>query len=302
MSTKALPRFFAAVAALCTLAAAVCGYMGWRWVRPPRHHLSEDLPAGAREVYFPSLDGTRLHAIHLEGRADRATLLICHGYFRSLAEPWQIGKELNQSGYNVLLLDFRASGDSGGRFTTVGYKECWDLLAATHFVRRRFGRSPIGVLGISMGASVAIITSAQSSEIEAVVADSPFSNLEAVMGWKIPDFLPFHRLHPLAWLCIRVGERLSGSRLRDVNPLEHVRPVVPRPLLLIYGERDSYIPPGQREELYSHAAEPKKLWLAPRSDHAQARKDHPEEYMRLVQGWFDRYLSVGSSGSSSDPG
>ncbi len=34
------------------------------------------------------------------------------------------------------------------------------------------------------------------------------------------------------------------------------------------------------------------MWIAPGSDHAVVRRDHPEEYMRRVQAFFDRHLRV----------
>jgi fermentation-respiration switch protein FrsA (DUF1100 family) len=64
----------------------------------------------------------------------------------------------------------------------------------------------------------------------------------------------------------------------------------PRPILFVYGERDSYIPHEQPLELLEAAGEPKEAWMAPGSDHAVARLDHPEEYMRRVLAFFDRYL------------
>ena len=286
------------IIAIAVLVAVPIGYMGWRWVRPPRRLPPDGInKADAQDVYLTSLDGTRLHAVYLEGKPEYATIILCHGYFQSLSEPWQVGIDLNKDGYNIFLLDFRASGSSGGRFTTVGYKESWDILAASRFVSEHYGRGPIGVFGISMGAASAIIAAARSEEIAAVVADSSFSNLEAVMRWKIPDFMPFYRLSFLAWLCIGIGQLLSGLRLRKVCPLEHVAAISPRPLLLIYGEDDSYIPQGQGQELYNRAGQPKKLWIGHGSDHAQARKDYPQEYIDLVKGWFDQYL-MGSSGTS----
>ena len=53
----------------------------------------------------------------MAGRPGCPVLLLCHGYFKSVAEPFGLACELNRLGYHVLLIDFRACGLSDGRFT-----------------------------------------------------------------------------------------------------------------------------------------------------------------------------------------
>ena len=76
---------------------AVAGYL---WVKPPRLLLTEAVPSDVspEEVYFPSRDGLRLHGLYLGGRRDSPALLLCHGYYRSLAEPFPLACELNRRG------------------------------------------------------------------------------------------------------------------------------------------------------------------------------------------------------------
>ncbi len=201
-----------------------------------------------------------------------------------------MGLKVNRAGYNVFLFDFRACGKSGGRFTTVGWKETWDIQAAVRFVGERYGRGPVGVLGISMGAAAAIIAAAKSQEIAALVADSAYAHLEGVMRKKIPEFAPVRWLMPFGWVSVLIGELLAGGRLRRVRPVDYVGRLSPRPVLFIHGERDSYIPHEQPGELFEAAGEPKEIWMAPGSDHAVARLDHPEEYIGRVLAFLDRYL------------
>jgi len=252
---------------------------------------------GQQEVYFPSLDGTRLHGLYIEGREDYPTIVLCHGYIRSLAEPYEIGLALHEAGYNILLLDFRACGKSGGRFTTLGYKETWDVLAAVRYLRDNYRRFPVGVLGISMGASAAIMAAAQSEDIAALVVDSPFAQAADVVHKKVADFVPFPWLEPLAWLSVRIGERLSGARLGEVRPIDCVGRLG-RPILFIYGEKDSYIPSSQPQALCAAAGPEAEVWFAPGADHAMARLDYPQEYRQRVQQFFDRYLLRAEAGAS----
>jgi len=277
-----------ALAAVSALVASA----GYLWVRPFRLLLEEPIPPDvcAEDVYFSSRDGTRLHGLHMAGRPGCPVLLLCHGYFKSVAEPFELACQLNRLGYQVLLIDFRACGLSGGRFTTLGYREVFDVLGAVDYLRARLGDLPIGVLGISMGAVAAIMAAAGCPHIKAMVVDSAYADLESAIGKKLADILRLPFLVSLGWASVRVGEWISQGKVAAVRAVDYVGRFAPRPLLIIYGELDDYLPSEHPQRLFEAANEPKELWLAPSSAHAMARLDHPQEYVRRVQTFFGRYL------------
>jgi len=283
---KVISVVLAALGALVASAA-------YLWVKPPRLLLEEPIPpdVSVEDVHFPSHDGTRLHGLYMVGRPGHPVLLLCHGYFKSVVEPFELACELNRLGYQVLLIDFRACGLSDGRFTTLGYREVLDLLGAVDYLRARLGDLPIGVLGISMGAVAAIMAAAECPDIEALVVDSAYADLESVIGKKLADFLRLPFLVPLGWVSIRLGEWISQGNMAAVRAVDYVDRLAPRPLLIIYGELDDYLPSDHPQRLFDAANEPKELWLAPGSGHAMARLDHPREYVQRVQAFFGRHLS-----------
>jgi dipeptidyl aminopeptidase/acylaminoacyl peptidase len=276
------------LAALAALVASV----GYLWVRPLRLLLEEPIPpdVSVEDVRFASRDGIRLHGLLMAGRPGYPVLLLCHGYFKSVAEPFELACELNRLGYQVLLIDFRACGLSDGRFTTLGYREVLDVLGAVDYLRLRLGDLPIGVLGISMGAVAAIMAAAECPHIKALVIDSAYADLESAIGKNLADYLRLPLLVPLGWASIRLGEWISHGNVAAVRAVDYVGRLAPRPLLLIHGELDDYLSSDHRQRLFDAADEPKELWLAPGSGHAMARLDHPGEYVQRVQAFFGRYL------------
>lgn len=276
---------------LAALGVLVAG-VGYLWVKPFRLRLEEPIPpdVSVEDVYFPSGDGIRLHGLYMAGRAGFPVLLVCHGYFKSLAEPFQMACALNRLGYQLLLIDFRACGRSEGRFTTLGYREVLDVLGAVDYLRARLPDRPIGVVGVSMGAVAAILAAPECPHIRAMVVDSAYADLESAIEGKMTDFLRLSFLLPLGWVSVRVGEWLSGGCVTCVRAVDYVGRFAPRPLLLIYGARDDYLPPDHPQRLFEAAGEPKELWLAPGSGHAMARLDHPREYVERAHAFFSRYL------------
>ena len=286
-----LKVFSAALAALGVLLVGA----GYLWVRPPRLRLKEAIPpdVSVEDVYFASGDGIRLHGLYMGGRSGFPALLVCHGYFKSVAEPFRMGCALNRLGYHILLIDFRACGLSEGRFTTLGYREVLDVVGAVDYLRARLPDRPIGVMGISMGAVTAILAAPQCPAIRAMVVDSAYADLESAIEGKMTDILRLPGLLPLGWVSIRLGEWLSGGCVADVRAVDYVGRFAPRPLFLIYGERDDYLPSDHPQRLFEAAGEPKELWLAPGSGHAMARLDHPQEYVERAHAFFSRHLMPG---------
>jgi pimeloyl-ACP methyl ester carboxylesterase len=272
-------------------------WAGLRWITPPRETAA--LPQGGADreaVEIRSRDGVPLFGLFYPGRQGYGGIVLCHGYWRDLSETHEVGLRLNGEGYNVFMFDFRGCGRSGGRFTTVGYKETWDVLAAVEFMKSRLGGRPLGVLGISMGAAAAVLAAAQTRDIAALALDSLFADLRELVGRRIRDLAPRSWMAPLGWLCVYFGQVLSGGRMQEVRPIDCIAALAPRPILFIYGERDSFIPPDQIQALYATAREPKEMWVAPGSDHAMARLDHSEEYTSRVVSFFRRALSAAASG------
>jgi fermentation-respiration switch protein FrsA (DUF1100 family) len=143
-----------------------------------------------------------------------------------------------------------------------------------------------------MGAAAALRAAADCPAITAVVADSAYADLKDTVRHKTREVLHLPLLVGLGWASIRIGEWLSGGDLAAVRAVDAVGLLSPRPLLLIHGERDDYLPADNAQRLFEAAREPKELWVAPGSGHAMARLDHHGEYVRKVHSFFERWLST----------
>jgi fermentation-respiration switch protein FrsA (DUF1100 family) len=196
-----------------------------------------------------------------------------------------------RDGNNVLIFDYRGHGELIGTPVTLGYQEVQDLLAAVDFVEERIPDPAIGVIGYSMGASVAIMGAARRPEIAAVVADSPFASQRSAVSLHIRRVL--HVWHaPLLELVDVLLGRLNGYHFRDVEPLREVESLAPRPLLLIHGSADSMTDPHDSEALYAAAGEPKELWIAPGVEHCGAYFSDRPGYVERVAAFFRGALSA----------
>jgi pimeloyl-ACP methyl ester carboxylesterase len=150
--------------------------------RKPFEAHPQDFGLQYEDVSFDPRDGEPLlHGWLLPSESDGPAIILVHGIGgqRSADGAVEIAARLVDAGYAVLLFDLRGHGESNGDRVSGGYFERRDVLGAYDFMLER-GTSPgtIGLLGLSMGAGIAIMAAAQEDGIAAVVADTPFADID----------------------------------------------------------------------------------------------------------------------------
>ena len=280
---------------LVAIVAALGLYGAEQLTRPKRSDLEDraerwGLPE-PRHLALTAVDGIALSAWWFHDPAARASVIVCHGHGGNKASGLWVGAALFPR-FNVLLLDLRGHGQSGGERTSVGFLERLDILAAVAWLDEQVGRAPIGVLGISMGGATAILAAAETSRIAAVVADSPFARLRSPVHAAICRRGYPRAVSPLlTWSVCTIASwqvRVRGG----LDPIDVVHRIAPRPLFIIHGEADWLIPVENAHDLYRRAGEPKELWVVPGVDHACVPQAEPRVYSERVAAFFERWLLV----------
>jgi uncharacterized protein len=257
---------------------------------------TDEPPAGTvEEVSFPSAQDE----VPLSGwffRSSSATpaptLVLCHGVWTGRRECLPMAIRFHQAGYNVLCFDFRAHGLSGGRFTSVGQHETKDVLGAIEYLRTRPEVDPlrIGVVGFSMGAVASIKAAALCPEIAAVVADSAYATFVDAVRYSFRQVavLPHYPFAPLALRCARWIVNADASQLR---PVDVIRDISPRPVLITHGALDEIVPARHAVLLFQAAEEPKEIWMVPDAGHVGARDTDPDGYFDRIEAFLRQALA-----------
>jgi fermentation-respiration switch protein FrsA (DUF1100 family) len=235
-----------------------------------------------QDIELTTSDGVTLSAWYTPPK-NGAVILVAHGYNGNRVANQHV--MFAKHGYGVLAWDFRAHGLSGGEISTLGYYEQLDVEAALDYTLAQPGVEHIGAWGGSMGAATVILTAADRSEIEAVVADSAFPSLEDVMKLNTFDFMrPF---------VIFSWEHNTGARVDEVRPVDEIGRISPRPVFIIDGWNGAAVVMNSPYRLYDAAKEPKELWVEDGVPHLNMYSLFPEEYEERVQKFFDENLKDG---------
>ncbi len=257
-----------------------------------------DFGLSGETVTFPSQDGIPLKAWWLPAATPpRETVIVAHGidHTRQVMLPRAVF--LVHGGYDVLALDLRGHGESGGTVVSPGLLESRDVLGAVRYVRSRGNNRPIVLLGVSYGAAAVLIAAADSPEISAVIADGAF-----LTGRDLFEDISRHYLNDAGmklWMrALFLGASCPGLvsatslvyRLRtgvDLGPdLVTVMPAVRRievPVLLISGERDWIAPTAKtRQILAALPGDRKELAIIPGAVHDTTYSAAPQVYSAAV--------------------
>lgn len=244
------------------------------------------------EVAFRTEDGLLLRGWWLPAPEAQRTVIAFHGHRGARHHCVGIGAALWRTGANVLLFDHRGRGSSEGELMSLGYFETFDALAVIDYCLARAPGVPLGLIGYSMGAAVALMAAARDRRVGAVVADSPFASER-----ELVRFLLRRQMGPIHPPVIALTERLLPYDPGKVEPLREIAKIAPRACLLVHGLHDETCDPKDSVRLYEAAGDPRELWLLEGAGHCDAYFADREAYCERVGAFFEEHLyRTGRSG------
>ena len=185
----------------------------------------------------------------------KGTVVLFHGLNNSKSSSIQESNEFRFMGYNVMLVDFRAHGNSEGDVTTIGWKESKDVKVAYDWLVQK-GEDKIFLWGFSMG-SVAVLkaTAENNLKVKGVILEMPFGSLLQHMKGRAPTFgfpkQPFG-LFVTFWTGVRRG--FNGFSFNMTKYAEQLN----CPVLYQWADKDIYVTKNEAETLFNHIASKQK--------------------------------------------
>lgn len=295
------------LAILILFPAALSTVGGWfaapMFLRPMKRALTPDLireadesfkhTRGHREDFLvQSFDGTLLKGWKVRAEHPNGSwVLLFHGVSDNRIGVVGQSEFLLQNGYDVVMMDMRSHGDSGGAIATYGWLERRDTSAVIDALENSEKPQHLFALGESMGAGIALESAGSDPRIEAVVAEASFANLQEAAydyaGLREYPWLGKTLFAPGAWLMVYRGARLAGFPGTEVSPEKSVAHR-PFPVLIICDAEDHALPCRHSEMIFRAARGPKEFWRVPGAYHTAAFGHEPDEFRRRVLRFFDR--------------
>jgi alpha-beta hydrolase superfamily lysophospholipase len=251
-------RFLLKLLLVPPIAAAIAGWIVAPWFLHPMRRVLTTNSVKNADIAFATVcaqrEDFRVQArdgVSLRGwkvRAKKANgdwVLLFHGVADNRAGVVEHALILLPAGYNVLMMDARAHGESDGPMATYGWIERHDTQAVVDALEASEHPRHLFALGESMGAGIALQSAAIEPRIEAVVAEASFANLREASydyaGLRRFPWLGKTLFAPGTWTMIYRAERIANLPAAEVSPMKAVAARA-FPVLLICDGADVALP------------------------------------------------------------
>lgn len=297
-----MPTLLIAVAVLLAVYFAAA-YTVYRraFVPPPPTYLDDftftpiEFQADYEDVELVTADGVHFGAWYFRQPGSPQTVVVSGGHKGQRQGALGISVALWRKGFNVVLYSYRGMPGSDRAPITFGIKEVLELQAVIAFARKRIPQARIGLLGYSMGAVVSLLGAAGEPGVEALVLDSPFSDLRSLLVERVRASVKLPG-RPFVWLAGLMLRARTGISLGDCSPISVLSSLEKRPLFFIHGGDDRITNVNHSRRLYDAYRGPREIWIVQGAPHAGAYFADRPLYVERVAGFFARHLGLDVSG------
>jgi uncharacterized protein len=269
---------------------------------PPRPAFLDDFTftpfefqADYEDVELTTADGISFGAWHFRQPGSPQTVIVSGGHKGQRQGSLGISAALWRKGFNVIDYSYRGMSGSDRAPVTFGIKEVLELQAVIAFARKRIPNARIGLLGYSMGAVVSLLGAAGEPGVEALVLDSPFSDLRTLLKERVRRAILLPGA-PFVWLAGLMLRLRSRTRLSECSPQAVLSSLEPRPLFFIHGGADDITNVNHSRRLYDAYRGPREIWIVQGAPHTGAYFADRPLYVERVAGFFARHLGLVVSG------
>jgi putative redox protein len=217
-------------------------------------------------------------------------VIVCHGFpvgpidARQSAGtfPQLVERIANEIGFAAMTFTFRGCGDSEGSFSLAGWAS--DLRAAIDELGRRVDLDGLWLVAVSTGGTLAVCVAADDPRVRGVALLSARADFDDLAAH--PRRFLEHAREVGAIRDPRFPSHFDrwARELRQFRPMEAVRKLGERPMLILHGDDDDTVPVVDAR-LFAEAHGSAELRILPGAGH---RLRHDARALAVLLGWLDR--------------
>jgi len=235
-------------------------------------------------VEITAPDGTVLVGHWFEVPRAKRALIAAHGWRSRWYKDFCASFDFyRKQGCSVLYIEQRGQGESGGDHIGFGLTERFDLPLWAEWIEKRCGKElPVYPVGISMGASTVLMSTALDypGNVRGFMADCGFTSVDGIWRHVAEENLhiPYDLIRPVMRLLFRQRFGMEADAQTCPRALVFCR----KPVLLIHGGADSFVPPWMSREACVACGGKKELMIVPGAIHGLSYLVDQPGYERAV--------------------
>jgi alpha-beta hydrolase superfamily lysophospholipase len=228
--------------------------------------------------------------IHSRIKPAKATILLLHGIRSYKEHMLGFAELLANNGYNSIVYDSRAHGESGGRYCTYGFYEHEDVSEFITQSKMRFDEAaPFAIHGTSFGGAVALLAMASDKRIKCGIIVSTFATFEEI-AYDYTKRLTLISSRLLVREVLEYSQQIAKFDVEKIKPEEAAK-LIAQPVLIIHGENDRNVSISYGRRIFENLASPHKEWFPVKNgNHYNLWRVGGDEYRQKHVRFFDKWF------------
>ena len=249
------------------------------------------LQKNGKETEIISKDGLKLRGYEVkQNPKSNVWVIAVHGYMGRGWDMVQYVKKFIEWGYNGLIIDLRAHGNSEGKYIGMGWLDHYDLEMWIDKIIEENNDCKIVLYGISMGAATVSMTTGENipQNVKVAIADCGYTTVWdefKVHLMRIIHVLPF----PLLYAASAMSKIFAGYRFKEASTIKQVKKSR-TPTLFIHGTKDKFVPYSMLNHIYEAASCKKEKLEIEDAAHAESYNINPHKYWGTIQKFIKNYI------------
>jgi len=235
-------------------------------------------------------EGLRLVGKYMDFGFKRACIIIA-GRTESYLYSYYFAKPYKEAGFNVLVIDNRAHGESEGKYLGAGLREYHDILEWGKLLHDKFHNEGIYIHGICIGSATAmyVLTSENCPDYYlGMTADGMYTTFYETFKTHMVDMKK--PVNPFSYFVMKRLQKNIGEDPIHNGPIYSI-PKLKLPLLMIHSKEDVFSLPVKAQELYDKCNSPKKLVWFDKGAHSHIRINNQEKYDETIKEFIKEYIN-----------
>lgn len=245
------------------------------------------------EIYISSNDGLKLHAWYLPAEKSTGRVAIVeHGYTSKALDSSSHAYFFHNQGFDVIMPDHRAHGDSEGDYVGFGILDRYDCLSWINYVKERFGDDVRILLhGTSMGATTVLMASGLPDfpdNVKCIISDCAFTSPHDVFAHILKRDYHLSEF-PVMNINSAMCRKKAGYGFNDYSTLTAMKSNK-CPVLFIHGEDDNFVPTSMVHENYDACQAPKEILVVKNAGHGASAYEDTALYESTEMKFIEKYI------------
>lgn len=217
------------------------------------------------------------------------TIILLHGIRAGKEQMLPKAQLFSEAGFNTVLFDSRAHGESGGKYCTFGYYEKYDISKIIDCIMQKDSTQVIAIYGNSLGGAIALQAMEHDKRIKCGIAESTFASLRET----ISDYMKqMYIIGPkfLSNISLNRAAELANFNPDDVQP-ELSAKNINNPVFIGHGDNDINIDYTYGKRIYNNLKSKNKEWhLVKGANHFNVFSYGGNEYQECLISFLHRNL------------